>query len=179
MTCSAATMTPDMAYSPAAVSFRNFNKSWQIPAVTNQSVRKVQFLMTEELLIEIEFEINEEQPDWLIGWMQKASQLLNFPPNWDTYRSQPINPDAIVGAINFLLTNAQQMAIPGPDLIPHRSGGVQLEWHVRDYDLEVLVFPDRTYRVSYSRQGEDAIDDVVTSDPQIAGVALQELARAN
>src|SRR5437868_14460104 len=112
MTCSAATMTPDMAYSPAAVSFRNWNKSWQIPAITNQSVRKVQFLMTEELLIEIEFEANEDQPDWLVGWMQKASQLLNFPPNWDTYRSEPIKPDAIVGAINFLLTNAQDLSIP-------------------------------------------------------------------
>ena len=179
MTCSAATMTPEIAFNLPLVSLRSLTDTRQIPAVTNQASRKIQFRMTGELSIEIEFGPTESEPTWLVRLMEQSSRLLNLERNWNSYRSEPIHPDAVVGAINFLLTNDQEVPIPAPDLVPHLSGGVQLEWHLRNYDLEVLVFPDGQYRISYSREGEDAIEDVVTRDPHIAGVALQEIARSN
>lgn len=165
------TTTVERAFG-TAVGIRNPGL-WGAPAVTNQSVRVLQFRMTEGVSIAIEFEGTE--PDWLVSWMERLSRLLNLPEGWDSYEASRIKPSAIIGAINFLLPAVQDLSIPVPDAIPHRSGGVQLEWHVGETDLEVLALSEHQYRISYSKQGVEITDDLVTKNPHLAVVAVREL----
>lgn len=170
---SSSTATAERAYG-TAVGLKNLRELWGTPAVTNQSVRKRQFRMTEELSIVIQFEGTE--PAWLVSWMEHLSRLLNLPENWDSYGASRIKPSAVLGAINFLLPSVQDLPAPLPDVVPHRSGGVQLEWHVGETDLEVLALSEHQYRISYSKHGVELAEDLVTKNPHLTFVALRELA---
>ncbi len=86
-----------------------------------------------------------------------------------------IKVNAVMGAMNFLLPHIQGLKAP-PDIVPHRSGGVQLEWHFGDSDLEVLVLSDQQYRISYAKDGAESVEDLLTNDPQVAIDALKEMA---
>jgi hypothetical protein len=142
------------------------------PAITNSSLKLKSFRMSEDFTITISFEAKE--PDWLVGWMKRLSMALNLPEDWDSYGASRVKSTAALGAVAFVLQNIEP-GIPVPTILPHRSGGVQLDWHVGDAELEVLVFSDHRYRVSYLKDGMDVIDDVITEDPVIAINALKDI----
>jgi hypothetical protein len=63
--------------------------------------------------------------------------LANLPVDWDTYGAGPIGPLPIDAAKRFL----HAITSP-PSVVPSSNGGVQLEWHVHGWDIEVMFDED-------------------------------------
>jgi hypothetical protein len=73
---------------------------------------------------------------WEQDVTNKIVNLTKFPDNWDGYNSPPLRDD--VGT--FALTVLKQLMLPQtptPQVVPSAGGGVQLEWHEKEVDLEV------------------------------------------
>jgi hypothetical protein len=88
-----------------------------------------------------------------------------------------VNLDLGVAAI-FLLARTMRDDTPVPIIVPTNRGGVQLEWHKHDIDLEVEVLSPTRFDVSYrdDRDGKDW-DGELTTDLRPLRDALEELTR--
>jgi hypothetical protein len=146
---------------------------FETPAVTVANVERRQFWLTPTIGFEIEWSGNE--PQWLVPWIHRLSTILNLPQGWDSYDSRKIMASAAFGALNFLVPQMHLITEP-PEIFPHRSGGLQLEWRTDDSDLEVLALDEHQYRISYSKNETEIVDDLITNDIQPAIVALKEMA---
>lgn len=148
---------------------------YERPAVTKPSRHNQRFRMSEDLTIEIQYEGAE--PEWLVPCMERLANMLSLPEDWDSYGAKRIRPTSIVGALNFLLPNIQDLPTPLPDVVAHRNGNVQLEWHIGDVDLEVEVLSEHQYKISYSKGSDEVLaEDLVTRSPDLAVAALREFA---
>lgn len=88
------------------------------------------------------------QPSWIMWAVRAAQQLLSLPENWDSYGARPVKPEAVVSALE-LLSMIMRLNTPLPEIVPTIQGGVQLEWHTRDIDLEIEVEVRGRYCVCY------------------------------
>jgi hypothetical protein len=62
-----------------------------------------------------------------------------LPDNWDSYGGKKINRDVIVQSLSVLQL-IMEATSPAPSVVPLGNGGLQLEWHRKLQDLEI-VFP--------------------------------------
>ena len=80
-------------------------------------------------------------PAWFDFLMQGLVDLLTLPPNWDSYDARPIEYDLVQQALQF--TNGVLRPFsPAPSVVPLSSGGLQLEWHRKGIDLEIVFDQD-------------------------------------
>lgn len=82
--------------------------------------------------------VGGKPPIWLAPVTSSIQRLLSLKPNWDSYGSLPVNPEAAVSALRFLGWATRWNTVP-PHLIPTSSGDIQLEWHLNGFDLEIEV----------------------------------------
>ena len=64
---------------------------------------------------------------------RKLQALATLLPNWDSYGGRPSSRLALDGARRFF---------DGAQVVPMSDGGIQLEWHLPGFDLEIDVAPD-------------------------------------
>ena len=62
-----------------------------------------------------------------------------LPDNWDSYGGRKINRDIISQSLSVLAL-IMEATSPPPSVVPMGNGGLQLEWHRKQQDLEI-VFP--------------------------------------
>ena len=78
---------------------------------------------------------------------ERLGELTRLGPNWDSYGAEPISPQAIALARQFLTAVAERFAAWAGDrvhpyvIVPLANGGVQLEWRGPGGDLEVEIGP--------------------------------------
>jgi hypothetical protein len=75
-------------------------------------------------------------PDWLSGLLDKVSRLSSLPSGWDGHRARPMSHRSLLAAVNFISQVAPHVRV-GPAMVPTVSGGVALEWHRGDTDIEI------------------------------------------
>lgn len=75
---------------------------------------------------------------WQAAVLERVVALLNMPANWDGYGAPAISREAVMFALE-VLQRTMQPTTPVPQVVPSSVGGVQLEWHERDIDLELHV----------------------------------------
>lgn len=86
--------------------------------------------------------------------LSKLERLLDLPPNWDTYGSKQIARTAFKTTLALLFSIANSGAQP-PSVVPMSDGGLQLEWHTSNADLELAVSPTGEVEVFLdTRDGE-------------------------
>lgn len=66
----------------------------------------------------------------LAAWRRLRYRLLSLEPNWDSYDAEPISP-AVLDLVDGLLTTLAA--------VPTNKGGLQIEMHGGDYDIEIDV----------------------------------------
>ena len=76
-------------------------------------------------------------PGWFDPLMQGFIDVLTLPCKWDSYEAGTIDPRIVHEAMNFMNTVLAATS-PAPRVVPLSSGGVQLEWHRKGMDLEVV-----------------------------------------
>jgi hypothetical protein len=101
-----------------------------------------------------------DQARWQQGAVAKLQRIAALEDNWDTYGSRPIPPTVVARMLDVLDVVAFPR-MPEPAVVPTPEGGIQLEWHIRNLDLEVEVSPR-----------ESAL--IVSLDDQDADEALEE-----
>src|SRR5918998_238559 len=81
-----------------------------------------------------------QTPGWLPEAGRQIDDLLALAPGWDSYSARQITGDA--GSRAFALLEEQtQHETPRPSIVPMARGGIQLEWHLRNLNIEITVPP--------------------------------------
>lgn len=93
-------------------------------------------------------------PSWFDPLMQGLVDVRTLPANWDSYDAMPINPKLVDMALTFM-SGLLGPSSPAPRVVPLSSGGLQLEWHRKGVDVEVVFDQDeRPY--FYHRNREES-----------------------
>lgn len=91
----------------------------------------------------IEMSVSGIWPPWLLKSAGTVVDILNLPAGWNSYGAKPIAPKNAIAAIR-LLAGILSADTPPPLVVPRVRGGIQLEWHSGDVDIEVYVdSPDK------------------------------------
>jgi hypothetical protein len=69
-------------------------------------------------------------------WREKLEHIKELPDNWDDYGSPPLTEEQYNNAKLFL-EKIDGLGFPSVQLVPCSGGGVQLEWHCNNKELEV------------------------------------------
>ena len=75
---------------------------------------------------------------WQVEVLTPLLRFVHNPVGWDSYQGQPLRWDAGLFALSVLNTVMRQRT-PIPHVVPSAAGGVQLEWHEKDIDLELHI----------------------------------------
>lgn len=94
-------------------------------------------------------------PGWIEEVLDRARRLSSLPAGWDGHRSRPVSHEALTASLRFIVQLAPHLRTP-PSIVPTVSGGVALEWHRGDLDLEI-EFPI-SGQVMVMQCGPDSID---------------------
>ncbi len=93
--------------------------------------------------------------DHLPSWVKPAISAIvgvqNLSENWDSYGGRKISRDLIKQSLSVLelIMGADS---PAPSVVPLGDGGLQLEWHRKQQDLEITFAADDTPRFYYQNR---------------------------
>ena len=96
-----------------------------------------------------------DTPAWLSTVHRQIQDLLKLRPNWDGYGGKKIDPrraQLVLDVLRVVMTEQT----PIPAIVPGSDGGVQLEWHCGQVDLEVEALSPLKLSVSF--------EDLATGD---------------
>lgn len=99
----------------------------------------------------------EEPPPWFWRLVAESNVLLQLPAGWNSHNAAPVPPDAAATALDIVV-RALLMGAPYPHITPLSSGGLQIEWHEPDIEIEVAVDGEGIVTVWYddSQVGTEA-----------------------
>lgn len=110
------------------------------------------------------FSENAEIQSW-IDVVRQVQSLLNLETNWDGHGGRIIHVDCARFALQ-LLRNILGPNTPPPSIVPLSYGGLQIEWHECDIDLEIEVVSPNVVIASFadSRSGATFEDVQLSND---------------
>lgn len=121
----------------------------------------------------------DAEPDqrWQIEVLDRLVGLLSMSPDWDGYGAPTVSRDAAMFALE-ILQRAMTRRTPVPKVVPSSVGGVQLEWHKKEIDLELhVISPYRCEIWFEDYQGGDLISKELSTDFSVFSLALDRLAK--
>jgi hypothetical protein len=130
------------AFPLAALTEPEFESRWQFPIVTSAALTKPKertFLVSSYGSAYRIVSTTSELPEWLKPTISEFIKVQSLPENWDSYAAKRINRDLLSQSLTILAAVMHQSS-PAPSVVPLTDGGLQLEWHRKQQDLEV-VFP--------------------------------------
>jgi hypothetical protein len=68
----------------------------------------------------------------------QLEEFVQYPAGWDSYHAPPLRTDTANFAL-YVLSTIMHKRTPMPQVVPTSAGGVQLEWHEKDIDLELHI----------------------------------------
>lgn len=113
-------------------------------------------------------------PAWSDSVIKQVVDVLTLPPNWNSYGAPTIDRAAAQNAVNFLVTR-MHASTPAPSIVPLSSGGIQLEWHRRGIDLEVVFELREPPFFSYQTENNEEGDCPVDADRELLSALLRRL----
>ena len=100
--------------------------------------------------------------------LASITEFVNLPHGWDGYDGRPVQSEVAEHACRFMaaISGFTQLV---PDVVPLSDGGMQLEWFVGAYEVEVVIAPDGTAHVYFEctsdgRIKEFSLDDLLDTD---------------
>lgn len=120
---------------------------------------------------------NENNSIAIANITSEINKLLKLAPGWDGMRAHEITVKAVSQAIFiiFILKIVDSLLIP--QFFPLPDGGIQLEWHVDNSDLEIEIEADgNLYILGNDGQGKMTFDqDFSLSDTYILNKIADEI----
>jgi hypothetical protein len=114
-------------------------------------------------------------PAWFDPLLQGFIDLRTLPPDWDSYGAGLIDPKLVDAAMAFA-NGLLGAATPAPRVVPLSSGGLQMEWHRKGIDLEIVFDREEPPFFSYRNRmsGEEA-EHALPEGRQILLAILKDL----
>lgn len=102
---------------------------------------------------------------WQASALKKVAELLKLPVDWDGYGAPSIRRDAAMFALEVLET-VMLPRTPLPAIVPAADGGIQIEWHEGDIDLEFHVSAPYVCDLWFEdlRGAEPSVSEALTND---------------
>jgi hypothetical protein len=107
---------------------------------------------------------------------KNLNELLALRPGWDGYRAPEVADSSVEAAVE-VLDCFMSDGLEFPDLFPLSDGGIQIEWHAGDIDIEVEVSPDRDAFVLATDRNENVLAEGELFGPEASRIR-RELAGA-
>jgi len=123
---------------------RSSTESWRAKPIARQR----QYFSRGQILTLTWKDFGQTLPVWFDPVMQGFADLITLEPKWDSYSGKPIERSAIDKAM-ALLDALLSATSPAPSIVPLSSGGLQVEWHRHDIDLEIVFEPRQTPEFFY------------------------------
>jgi len=105
------------------------------------------------LVLTIPFEL-DPMPAWISPTVNACVRILELPANWDSYGGKRIRAELVAGAL-LILIRSMPIDLTAPSVVPLGDGGVQLEWHRRQQDLEITFSADESPQYYYRNRITD------------------------
>ena len=103
--------------------------------------------------------INRENvPEWFENTKEKLERIFNLPENWDSYGARQIAIGSALGTIELILYLLEKN-IPEPSVVPINTGGVQIEWHMKNIDFEIEIQPEGIFDI-YMEDLSNEFDEI-------------------
>lgn len=120
--------------------------------------------------------------NWPDALRMRLNNLCNLPIGWDGYDGQPVNFWTASFAASLLSRLLVEDA-PSPSIVPIASGGLQLEWHMAGFDIELEIEEPNSVRAWRCDHVTDLEEEVALTN-DFSGVAewmaiLTQRARRN
>ncbi|MFN8575141.1 MAG: hypothetical protein U0132_24015 [Gemmatimonadaceae bacterium] len=122
--------------------------------------RVIELLSVTGWALRIEFDT--EPPLWLLRLVERAKALLELPEGWNGHAAAAV---PIQAATTMLMMTVQTLteASPSPTITPLSDGGIQLEWHEPDMEIEVVIDAQGLAHVWYDDSREGVEDEFTES----------------
>jgi hypothetical protein len=120
----------------------------------------------------IQVTIREEAAAWFRDALAEIEELTKLPANWDGYGAKAVSATAAMSAVRFL-SNVAYPKFSAPEIVPVSNGGLQVEWHQDQVDLELRFDPDSTPRAYIEDHAEN--EDIVVAIGDDAVVMVRNL----
>lgn len=118
-----------------------------------------------------------ESIPWHKEVKRRLYELTELAPGWDSYGAPAISPDAVSFAFE-LLGKVMRFGTPPPQIVPSSVGGVQIEWHMHDLDLEIHIVAAYRCEMWYKNYRlNQIIDQEVNADFSPLSVPIKELSQ--
>lgn len=103
-------------------------------------------------------------PAWIEPTIEAFAKIQNLQDNWDSYGGKAVNPDTLQQSL-AVLAQIMRTNSPAPSIVPLGDGGIQVEWHRKQQDLEIVFAVDERPQYYYTNQASNAenngsVDDV-------------------
>lgn len=85
---------------------------------------------------------------WIRPMIAAFAEIQSLPENWDSYGARIVKEELIQRALH-VLGLVMEHDSPVPSVVPRIDGGVQLEWHRRKQDLEIVFSADKQLQYFY------------------------------
>jgi hypothetical protein len=89
--------------------------------------------------------------------------IQTLPENWDSYGGKKTNLDLISRSLS-VLGCIMEAASPAPSVVPLGDGGLQLEWHRKQQDLEITFAADDAPQFFYRNRAIGVEQDGYADD---------------
>ena len=82
--------------------------------------------------------LSEPEVTWAKAVRERLNHVCALPVGWDGYRGHPTRFDVAEFAIQ-LLRRLCKPHTPAPSIVPLPSGGLQIEWHTPNAEIELMI----------------------------------------
>ncbi|MGB8478385.1 MAG: hypothetical protein WCE63_06045 [Acidobacteriaceae bacterium] len=97
-------------------------------------------------------------PAWVEPTISAFVGIQKLSENWDSYGGKRINRDSINQSLRTLAM-IMKTDSPAPSVVPLGDGGIQIEWHRRQQDLEIVFSADEAPQFYYQNRATGKLDE--------------------
>jgi hypothetical protein len=105
--------------------------------------------------LEMQVPLSIASSHWFVPTIEQFESVLALRPGWDSYNARSVDRGSAAETVKLLSETISREA-EAPWVVPLPDGGVQLEWHRGQLDVEVTLSPTegRTLYLEDLRSGE-------------------------
>ena len=149
-----ATLALENPASTTALTENQFAMQWESPVTTSAAFtepREQAYTFASKASAYRVVLRNEVLPAWVKPTILAFVRIQNLTDGWDSYGGKATNRDLIKQSI-FILGQIMQPDSPAPSVVPIGDGGIQMEWHRRQQDLEIVLAADDAPQFYYKNR---------------------------
>ncbi|MGD0292249.1 MAG: hypothetical protein ABSB30_00170 [Terracidiphilus sp.] len=117
----------------------------------------------------------DQLPTWVKPTISAIMGVQTLPENWDSYGAKKIKSDLFSQSLSFLGL-IMDTTSPAPSVVPLGDGGLQLEWHRKQQDLEIAFPADDTPQFFYQNKTTGVEQEGSASDVANLAQLLRNIA---